>query len=174
MLKSFRSALVACLLSLSLPSVGAETLIGKVVRISDGDTITVLDDGLVMHKVRVEGIDAPEKGQAFGARATQELADLVAGQQVEVDWKKLDRYGRIVGKVRYSPRPCLVIWCAKRDAGLTMIRAGLAWHFKRYQREQTPEDQVEYASAELQARKQREGLWRDADPVAPWEYRGRK
>jgi endonuclease YncB( thermonuclease family) len=147
----------------------AAELHGKVVGVSDGDTITVLDAARATHRVRLNGIDAPEKGQPFGMRAKERLASLAFGQPVTVIWNKRDRYGRIVGEVRIA---CSVPGCTyPTDAGLALIEAGLAWHFKRYQNEQSPEDRMRYARAEDSARLQRLRLWRDAQPVAPWDYR---
>jgi endonuclease YncB( thermonuclease family) len=142
-------------------SANAETLTGLAVGVADGDTITVLDGQKQQHKIRVAGIDAPEKKQAFGARSKQGLSDLVYGKSVAVEWEKRDRYGRIVGKVMVD----------KLDAGLAQITSGLAWHYKQYEKEQSAEDRERYAYAEVKARAQRAGLWQDRHPVPPWEYR---
>lgn len=139
----------------------AAQLDGKVIGLSDGDTITVLDITRNQHKVRLAGIDAPEKKQPFGNRSRQHLADLVFQKQVLVEWSKRDRYGRIVGKV-------LV---AGQDVSLKQITAGLAWHYKAYQHEQTSEDRALYADSEDAARAKRIGLWQDSAPVAPWNFR---
>ncbi len=88
-----------------------------VVHVADGDTITVLDAGKVQHKVRLAGIDAPEKAQPFGQRSRESLADLVAGRTVIVETHKKDRYGRYVGKVILN----------SRDVNLEQIRRGMAW-----------------------------------------------
>jgi endonuclease YncB( thermonuclease family) len=104
----------------------AKELSGRIVRVADGDTVTVLDRAKVQHRVRLAGIDAPERAQPYGARAKDHLAALVAGRQVVVEWQKQDRYGRIVGKVLLSGR----------DINLAMIDAGLAWHYKEYAPEQ--------------------------------------
>jgi endonuclease YncB( thermonuclease family) len=132
-----------------------------VVGIADGDTITVLDDAKTQHRIRLAGIDAPEKGQAFGHTSRQHLAELVAGQRVSVEWNKRDRFGRIVGKVLRDGA----------DVCSQQVRAGLAWWFRKYQHEQSPEDRRVYAEAEDQARAGKVGLWRDARPVPPWTYR---
>ena len=142
----------------------SETLHGRVVRIADGDTLTVLDDSRVQHRVRLAGIDAPERAQAFGNRSRQSLGFLVMNKYVVVEYGKSDRYGRIVGKV-------LV---ARSDANLAQIQAGMAWHYKEYQREQTPHDVKAYAEAEAQAREKRAGLWADKDPIPPWSFRKAK
>jgi len=90
--------IAAFVLGLSLP-VTADTLQGRVVGIADGDTVTVLDAGQAQHKIRLMGIDAPEKKQAFGQRSKQHLSDLVFQKQVVVEYSKKDRYGRTLGKI---------------------------------------------------------------------------
>jgi len=139
----------------------AETLTGKVVGVSDGDTLTVLDAERHLHKVRLAGIDAPEKGQAFGQQAKKFLSSIVFGNVVDVQYKKTDRYGRLVGKVRIG----------ERDMGLELVQAGLAWHYKAYVKEQSMADRNAYADAEIAAREQHVGLWFDKQPVAPWAWR---
>lgn len=141
----------------------SDTLTGEVVALSDGDTVTVLDSAKTQHKVRLAGIDAPEKRQPFGERSKQNLAAMVFRKQVTVEWNKSDRYGRIVGKVLVE----------RTDAGLAQLRAGMAWHYKQYAREQTPEDRAAYAGAEDAAQETHVGLWRDVAPVAPWDFRRR-
>ena len=158
--KSVATALALCLVF----QVQADTLLGKVINVADGDTITVLDDTHTQHKIRLTGIDAPEKRQAFGNVSKQSLADMVAGQPVAVEWVKVDKYGRKVGKVLL----------AGLDCNLVQIKRGLAWHYKQYQREQSPTDQQSYAAAEIEARAAKLGLWRDADPMPPWEFRHNK
>ncbi len=148
--------LAVLLLSLLLlPPAHADTFTGKVVRILDGDTVEVLVDR-APRRVRLAGIDAPEKAQPFGARAKQRLAELVGGQAVEVDWHKTDRYGRTVGKLISHGR----------DVNLAMVSSGMAWWYRRYADEQAPADRVIYEAAERQARTERRGLWTDATPGA--------
>jgi endonuclease YncB( thermonuclease family) len=134
---------------------------GRVVSIEDGDTIVVLDADSRTNKIRLAGIDAPEGGQAFGDRSRQNLSDEVFGKDVVIEWFKRDRYGRIVGKVLLDGR----------DVCLEQVRVGMAWHYKYYQTEQTPEDRRLYADAEDQARASRRGLWVDVNPIPPWEFR---
>lgn len=105
----------------------AETLDGYVVAVSDGDTITVLDAKREQYKIRLAGIDAPEKAQAFGERSKQHLAELVFNKQVTVEWDKFDRYGRTVGKVLVNGT----------DANLEQIKAGMAWWYEKYRKEQS-------------------------------------
>ena len=108
-----------------------------------------------------KGIDAPEKRQAFGDVSKQSLAKQAAGKSVAVDWVKVDKYGRKVGKVLL----------AGLDCNLVQVKRGLAWHYKQYQREHSPTDQQSYAAAEIEARAAKLGLWRDVEQVPPWEFR---
>ena len=94
----FRSAAFLVLL-LTFFSAHAETLTGRVVRVTDGDTIVVLDTEKVQHKIRLQGIDAPERRQAFGTKSKEHLSELVAGKSVKVDYSKYDRYRRVLGKI---------------------------------------------------------------------------
>ena len=142
----------------------ADTLTGRVVRVTDGDTIVVLGPGNTQHKIRLQGIDAPERKQAFGTKSKEHLSDSVAGKFVVVDYNKRDRYERILGKVLLSDQ----------DMNLEQIRAGLAWHYKKYQNEQTQTDRELYSKAEIEAKEARRGLWHDPEPVPPWEYRKSK
>jgi endonuclease YncB( thermonuclease family) len=139
----------------------ADILTGKVVTVTDGDTISVLDGQQTQHKIRLMGIDCPEKTQPFGQKARDSLSGLVFGRSVSVDWQKQDRYGRIVGKVVVSGQ----------DANLEQVRRGMAWHYKKYEREQEPSDRVTYAETEFGARNARRGLWVDREPIPPWDWR---
>lgn len=153
---------IMCTLALTVVSgAWAQKLSGRVVGVTDGDTITLLDERNVQHKIRLAGIDAPERKQPFGQRSKEELSELVAGKSVEVETEKLDRYGRTVGKVI----------AGGRDANLTMVMSGLAWHYKKYEHEQSPSDRLLYDSAEKDARASRRGLWADQGPIAPSDWR---
>ena len=171
-------AVVACVLLILGGVVRAESLLGRVVGVTDGDTVTVLDAAKAQHKVRLAGIDAPEKGQPFGERSKENLSRLVFGRDVRVDWRKTDRYGRLVGTVWVvSPdMPCRdKPDCPKTlDAGLAQLTVGLAWHYKKYAHEQEPQQRGQYAFAEEEARAKRVGLWKDPNPVPPWEWRSAK
>ena len=153
--------LAACLLIAQL-SFAAE-LTGLVVGVSDGDTITVLVDK-TPYKIRLAGIDAPESRQAFGQASKQHLSALVYKKPVTVLWDKKDRYGRTLGKVMVDGT----------DVCLEQIKAGLAWHYKRYASEQPAQDRADYAAAEDKAKGERIGLWSDAQPTAPWDWRRKK
>lgn len=155
--------LVFLLIIFSFTAQGAE-LIGKVIKVTDGDTITILDVNKTKYKIRLSGIDAPEKKQAFGKVSKQSLSEMVAGKIVSVDYNKRDRYGRIVGKVLYK----------NVDINLEQIKRGLAWHYKKYEREQDVEDRAIYAHQEYLALKNRVGLWADDNSIPPWDYRKNK
>ena len=142
----------------------AATLEGVVVKITDGDTVTVLDSSKTQFKVRLAGIDAPESHQAFGQRSRQFLASIVFQKRVVVEWDKRDRFERIVGKVQVDGN----------DVNVRLIQVGLAWHYKQYAKEQSLGDAALYAEAETDAREKRVGLWVDPSPVAPWEWRREK
>ncbi|HEY6018958.1 MAG TPA: thermonuclease family protein [Candidatus Paceibacterota bacterium] len=139
----------------------ADTLVGRVVGVSDGDTVTILDASNTQYKIRLMGIDAPEKNQPFGQKSKQHLADLVFNRSVTVEYSKQDKYGRTVGKITVG----------EVDANLEQIKAGLAWHYKKYQNEQTADDRIAYAQAENAARTQKLGLWAEPNPVPPWDWR---
>lgn len=137
------------------------TLDGVVVGVSDGDTVTVLDSSKSQFKIRMTGIDAPESHQAFGQAAKQKLADLVFGKNVKVEVHGTDRYKRTLGKVLVDGI----------DVNLEMIKAGLAWHYVHYAKDQAPEDARAYGEAESVARAANRGLWADMKRVAPWDFR---
>jgi endonuclease YncB( thermonuclease family) len=150
----------------------AETLTGTVVGVTDGDTITVLDANREQHKIRLRGIDAPEKAQPFGQRSKQSMSTLVFGKEVDVQWNKHDRYQRIIGKVMVAEPNCRASACPKTlDAGLAQLTVGLAWWYRKYAKEQSPEAAGRYEFAEQEARAKRAGLWADADPIPPWDWR---
>ena len=109
----------------------ARTIEGRVIHIADGDTITVLDSDKEQHRIRIAGIDAPEKGQPFANASRKRLGELVAGKEVRIEFEKYDHYGRIVGKVWVSPLDCPT--CGKTlDAGLAQITTGMAWRYRKY------------------------------------------
>lgn len=132
--------------------------------IADGDTVTVLDASNTQVKIRLMGIDAPEKKQAFGSKSKESLSALVFNKQVTVEFSKKDKYGRTVGKIVVGGV----------DANLEQIKAGMAWHYKKYQNEQSVDDRSIYALAEEQARVEKRGFWVDTDPTPPWVWRKEK
>lgn len=141
--------------------VSAEVLNGTVVGISDGDTITVLDNSSKEHKVRLMGVDAPEKSQSFGNEAKKTLSNYIYKKEVTVEYKKYDKYKRIVGKVRLG----------EEDICLHMIRDGMAWHYTEYEKEQSNADRALYREAEVKARDLKVGLWHQSDAVKPSAFR---
>jgi endonuclease YncB( thermonuclease family) len=160
---ALRQTFTTMLLALACTA-NAETITGLVVGVSDGDTITVLDANKVQHKIRLAGIDAPEKKQAFGNRSKESLSALAFDKTVNVETDKQDRYGRQVGKVLVNGQ----------DVNLVQVERGMAWFYRQYQREQSPNDRRLYEAAEDAARADKRGLWRDADPMPPWEFRHNK
>ncbi len=152
-------SLAAALLA-SLGTAHADVLEGKVVGVTDGDTVTLLVDRREV-KVRVAGIDAPEKKQPFGQRSKEHLSDCAFGKAVLIEWSKTDRYGRIIGKILSSGVDC----------GLRQIELGMAWHYKAYAKEQSATDRAAYSEAESQAMTRKAGLWGDSHPTPPWEFR---
>lgn len=159
-----RHFLISILLILICQTTFAETLIGKVVGVTDGDTITVLDDSHTQFKIRLAGIDAPEKKQPFGQVSKKMLSDLVFQKMVQVEWKKQDRYGRLVGKVIVE----------QRDVNLEQVKYGLAWFYRKYQHELSPADRIAYDEAEVMAQQNKQGLWVYPNPMPPWEFRKNK
>ena len=131
------------------------------VGIADGDTLTLLDAGKSTHRIRIDGIDAPERTQAYGQRARQSLADLSQGRTAHAECPKSDRYGRAVCRVTVDGV----------DVGLEQIRRGLAWHYKKYAHEQPLAERSSYAGAEERARAARLGLWAMPTAEPPWDYR---
>ena len=133
----------------------AQSFSGRVVAVADGDTIDVLRDSRPV-RVRLHGIDCPEGGQAFGRQARQYTSKLAFGRTVTVHVREMDRYGRFVADVLLPDASSL-----NRE----LVRAGLAWHYVRYSMNRT------LASLETEARASQRGLWADARPVPPWEFR---
>ncbi|WP_295147997.1 thermonuclease family protein [uncultured Campylobacter sp.] len=127
---------------------------GKVISIHDGDTITVLQDRQQI-KVRLFGIDAPELKQPYGKKSRQFLANLIAGKVVEVEEKGKDRYRRTIG----------TIYLNGKDINAQMVENGYAWAYRKFSKK--------YAPQESEAKYQKLGLWRDEEPVPPWEFRKR-
>jgi endonuclease YncB( thermonuclease family) len=139
----------------------AQTLHGRVVSIADGDTITILDRAHQQHRIRFNGIDAPEKTQPFSARAKAHVAELVAGKDVTVVTVKTDVYGRLVGTVMVGDV----------DVNLEQLRAGRAWYYREYARDVAPANRPIYEAAEAAARGKKIGLWSDPAPTPPWTFR---
>lgn len=131
-------------------------LSGKVVKIVDGDTFDILLDDLTTKRIRMEGIDAPERKMAFYQVSKDYLGKLCFQQVVRIEQTSTDRYGRTVAKTYLANGS---------ELGLLMIEAGYAWHFKKYSSDR------QLAKAEIKARNNKTGLWVDVLPIAPWEWR---
>jgi len=142
--------------AVAVGSLFAEQFVGKVVAITDGDTLKVLRSGAEV-RVRLHGIDAPEHRQPFAARARQFVGDLAFGKTVTVVVRDIDRYRRLVVEV---------ILPDGRNLNHELVRCGLAWWHRRY----APADRT-LERLENAARRARRGLWSDRSPVAPWEWR---
>lgn len=157
MMKLLNALILLFLLLLPALPLGAETLSGKVIGISDGDTITILKDKTQM-KIRLYGIDAPEKSQAFGTKSKQYLSDLIFGKEVRVKTYRNDRYGRTLGEIYVGE--------GRLSVNAEMVKAGFAWWYQKY----TPE-RLDLKALEDEARKERRGLWADPHAIPPWEFR---
>jgi endonuclease YncB( thermonuclease family) len=136
-------------------------LLAIFVGVSDGDTVTALTAGKEQMKIRLSGIDAPESRQPFGQRSKQSLSNLVYGKEVDLTCGKVDRYKRHICLIRVDGR----------DANLEQIKQGMAWHYKAYAREQPTAERDLYAAEEMRAKNASMGLWREPDPVPPWDWR---
>jgi len=128
----------------------------KVVGISDGDTFTCINSDNLQLKVRIYGIDAPEKKQAFGNKSKEYLSSLIFGKVITINVQSLDSWGRYIAYVYTLDGD---------DVSLLMLKAGMAWHFVKY------DNTLAYSNAELDARKFKRGLWYDKAPLAPWDFR---
>ena len=140
----------------------------KVQRVVDGDTIHVKDEAGKKFKVRLTGIDAPEQNQPYGLASTYHLRGLLLNKIVLLKSKpkkgkpySVDRYKRVLAKIILDGR----------DINLAQVLNGYAWHFKRYQKQQSPKDRELYSQAELHAEKNKLGLWDEKNPIAPWKWR---
>ena len=146
---------IAASLVVASPPALSEEFSGPVVGVSDGDTLTVLHDGHP-ERLRLNGIDCPEKRQAFGSRAKHLTSSLALGQTVRVDVSTIDKYGRSVADVTLPDGKSL---------NHQLVGSGLAWHYRRYSSDPT------LAQLEQQARASGSGLWSEPAPIAPWNYR---
>lgn len=148
---------VAALLMACAASSAAASFSGRVVRVLDGDTLEVLE-GATPRRVRLHGVDCPERNQPYGSRARQFTAQLAFGRTVTVVIRDRDRYGRLVGEVLLPDG---------RNLNRELLAAGYAWWYRRYSRD------LRLAVLEWMARWRKRGLWQDPHPVPPWEWRKR-
>lgn len=133
----------------------AEVNVARVVGISDGDTINVLSLDKKQTKIRLDSIDAPEKNQAFGQASKKYLSSLIFNKKVTFEPHKTDKYGRTVAS----------IWSDNKSVNLEMIKAGMAWVYRKYS------DNPIFYEAEQQAKTSRIGLWSQPNPKPPWKFR---
>lgn len=153
--------IILCLLlcAFPVPSFAAESFDGKVVRVADSDSITVLTDQKRQIKVRLYGIDCPESRQAYGSRAKQFTSGKVFGQRVHVEVMDVDRYGRTVGIVTTADGTVV-----NRE----LLAYGMAWVYTAYCKAPLCR---EWKQVEQKARQAKVGLWADKSPVSPWKWR---
>ena len=151
-----RNRFLALILTLFLPVLVVASTIyeGKVVKIADDDTLTLLVDSK-QHRIRLSDIDTPERKQPFGTRAKQALSQLAFGKQARVVEVTVDRYGRIVGRV----------YVDGLDVNRELVAQGHAWVYRKYS------DHAELLELEAQAKEKGLGLWASPNPIPPWEWR---
>lgn len=137
----------------------ATTIKGKVIKVADGDTITILEENGDKTRVRFYGIDAPEKKQNYGIKSLDVLKNLIDKKEVEIEVKDKDQYGRVVGIVYYD----------KMNINLYMLETGNAWWYKQYSKHN-----IEFKTAEEKAKLEKLGLWKEKNPTPPWIYRKEK
>ena len=145
-----------------------------VVAVADGDSLTVLDSNGVTHEVRLAGIDAPEHGQPYSRQSKASLVRMALGEDARIEWSERDGYGRLVAKAWVVPADasCQASSCPRTlDTGLAQVTTGLAWHYKKYERDQSEEDRHRYAEAKTEARARRLGLWQEQAAAPPWDWR---
>lgn len=134
----------------------ANALVGRISSVKDGDSVMLMDDDRHSHEIRLEGIDAPEKDQPYGLKAKTALGKMILGRRVTVEVTGTDKYGRTLG----------TIYLDENSIDVAMVRGGHAWWYSYYH-----PDNRELARAEKQARDEQLGLWQDADPVRPYDWR---
>lgn len=144
------------ILLLLIPALlSAKTLTGKIVKVTDGDTVVLLDSANTQHKIRLDGIDCPERGQPYGTKATDFVKNIAAGKRANVEWEKKDRYGRILG----------VLIVDNVNVNKELLRSGLAWHYKHFNTDK------ELAELEQTAKDKKLNIWSDKNPIEPYRWR---
>lgn len=128
---------------------------GKIIRVSDGDTVVLLDSNNEQHRIRLDGIDCPEKGQAYSKVATDFVKDLIAGKYVKVEWTQRDKYNRILG----------FVFVGETNVNKELLKAGLAWHYKFFN------DDAELANLEKIAKQKKLNIWSQKNPIEPYQWR---
>lgn len=143
---------------LFLPLFSFSQLKGKVIKITDGDTFVLLTGNKEQIKIRLHGIDAPEKKQDYGTVSKNYLSNLVFKKDITIEFKNRDRYGRSIG----------IAFVEGVNMNEKMLAEGMAWHFKKY------DTNSQWSALETKAKEEKKGLWSQSNPVAPWEWRVRK
>lgn len=143
------------ILFLSINSYANGRVVGYVIGITDGDTLTILDNSKQLHKIRLANIDAPEKSQDFGMVSKKNLSNICFKQSAIAEIQSKDRYGREVG----------VVYCKQIEANYKQVNDGFAWAYRKYSND------PKYLNVEAQAKYKKSGLWQMSSPIPPWEYR---
>ncbi len=133
----------------------------SLIKVDDGDSFAAYDDDGNRHRVRLAAIDAPEHKQAHGPVAGEHLKRLLSGASITLYVRKKDRYRRLVARVVVNGQ----------NVGLSLVRSGYAWHFKRFAHEQPAPERALFEAAQASAREASLGLWRANDPTPPWQWR---
>lgn len=146
------------ILMLTLGVAQAQTLSGKVIKIADGDTLTILEYPHTQYRIRLAQIDAPEKAQDFGQKSKQSLSDMCFGKMASVEVVDTDKYNREVG----------VVTCSGKEVNYEQVKNGMAWVYDKYAND------PKYFQAQKYARNNLLGLWSISSPTPPWDYRRKK
>lgn len=162
--------IICAVLALTAPHAGASKeipgipLVVTLITVDDGDSFSAYDANGQRHRIRLAAIDAPERAQPHGQISGRHLTKLLSDKPISVFRRKKDRYQRWIAKVVVDGA----------NVGLQQVKAGNAWHFKRFAQEQPANEREAFRQAELVAREARIGLWKAADPLAPWQWRRNK
>lgn len=148
-------ALITVVVVLAGQVLAGDPVVWRVVNVHDGDTLTALDDTNTQHRIRLQGIDAPELGQPFGRASRDRLVALAKGKAATITPHGTDRYGRTIATVEVD----------HDELGHRLVTEGLAWHYTRYSHDATLD------AAQRAARAARRGLWADKAPTPPWDWR---
>lgn len=151
--------LMAC--APSAAQVPQKEVFGRIVRVTDGDSVTLLSADNTRITIRLAGIDAPESRMPYGHAAQAHLAGLVLNKEVVAVTRKHDRYGRTVA----------TLFIGTKDINLRMVQAGMAWHYKQFESVLDKSIARKYAQSEQTARFEQQGLWQQPNQQAPWDWR---
>lgn len=154
-----RLSLLTCMVLVTLP-IHAEILTGRIVGVADGDTVTLLTPQKQSIKIRLNAIDAPEKGQDFGNASKKSLSDLCFGKEASIDAQGTDKYKRTIGEVH-----CLQSAGHYVSANIHQVQTGMAWVYRQYS------DDTKLIQLEGEAQAASIGLWSQPDPMPPWDFR---